>query len=44
MVGLDLGGDVTTLNEGRAEEDERIGRAGYVVVRLLPPVTWLFRT
>lgn len=44
MVGLDLGGDVTTLDEGRAEEDERVGRTGYVVLCLLLPVTRLFRT
>ncbi len=42
VVGLDLSGDVPTLNERGAEEDKGIGGTGDVVIRLLLPVSWLF--
>jgi hypothetical protein len=38
MVGLDLCGHVLILDEGRAEEDEGVGRSGDVVLWFLLPV------
>jgi hypothetical protein len=35
MIGLDLGRDVLTLDERRAEEDKSIGRTRDMVIRLL---------
>jgi hypothetical protein len=35
MIGLDLGRDVLTLDERRAEEDKSIGRTRDMVLRLL---------
>ena len=43
VVRLNLGRDVPALDERGAEEDERIRRAGYVVVRFLLPVSGLLR-
>ena len=44
VVRLDLRGDVPTLDKRGTEQDEGIGRARDVVIRLLLSVSWLFGT
>lgn len=43
MIRLDLGRNMLTFNEGRAEEDERVRRTGNMVVCLLLAVAWSAR-
>jgi len=43
VIGLDFGGNVLALDEGRAEEDESVRWAGDVVLGLLLVVPWSAR-